>query len=129
VKASESNTGGDFKEVPHGTYEVKIEKLELVESKTNKPMLSCWMRIVSGSNEKQMLFMNQVLTSGFGVHMANEFLRSLDSGIEVQFESFRQYGELLMDIHEAIDGKLEFGVEYGENKGYSTFKIKEVFEV
>ena len=37
---------GHYREVPYGTYEVKIEKLELVESKTGKPMVTSWMRIV-----------------------------------------------------------------------------------
>lgn len=121
---------GQFKEVPFGVYEVKIEKMELVESKTGKPMLTCWMRILNGEHQNSMLFMNQVLSTAYGIHTANEFLRSLDSGIEVEFESFSQYNDLILDIHEAIDGKLEYAVEYGEtNKGYKTFKITEVFEV
>ena len=121
---------GDFPEVPHGTYEVKIEKLELVESKSGKPMMTCWMKILDGPYKGQRLFYNQVMHVGFGIHKANEFLRSLDSGIEIEFESFKQYNDLLLDVHEAIDGKLEYVVEYGEdNKGFKTFEIKEVFEV
>ncbi|WDC83307.1 DUF669 domain-containing protein [Caloramator sp. mosi_1] len=121
---------GQFKEVPFGVYEVKIEKMELVESKTGKPMLSCWMRILEGEYKNSMLFMNQVLSSAYGIHTANEFLRSLDSGIDVEFESFTQYNNLILDIYEAIEGNLEYAVEYGEtNKGYKTFKITEVFEV
>lgn len=126
-KASEQ---GDFPEVPHGTYEVKIEKLELVESKSGKPMMTCWMKILEGPYKGQRLFYNQVLHVGFGIHKANEFLRSLDSDVDIQFESFKQYNDLLLDVHEAIDGKLEYVVEYGEdNKGFNTFEIKEVFEV
>ena len=34
--------GGNFKDVPHGKYEVKVDKMELVESSTNKPMLTIW---------------------------------------------------------------------------------------
>ncbi|SHF43655.1 hypothetical protein SAMN02746091_02527, partial [Caloramator proteoclasticus DSM 10124] len=50
--------------------------------------------------------------------------------IEVEFESFSQYNDLILDIHEAIDGNLEYAVEYGEtSKGFKTFKITEVFEV
>jgi len=34
-----------------------------------------------------------------------------------------------MDIHEAIDGKLEYGLKYGKNsKGYNTYEITDVFE-
>lgn len=125
-KASEQ---GDFPEVPHGTYEVKIEKLELVESKSGKPMMTCWMKILDGEYKGQRLFYNQVLHVGFGIHKANEFLRSLDSGLEIEFENFKQYNDLLLDVHEAIDGKLEYAVKYGEDrKGFNTFDIVEVFD-
>jgi len=121
---------GDFPEVPHGTYEVKIEKLELGESKSSgNPMLVCWMKILDGPYKGQRLFYNQTLHVGFGMHKANEFLRSLDSGLDIHFESFKQYYDLLLDVHEAIDGKLEYAVEYSEERGFKTFKIVDVFEV
>lgn len=130
LKEDEQNSSsGSFREVPHGNYEVKIEKLELVESSKGDPMVSIWFRILSGDFENSMIFYNQVINKGFGLHKANEFLRSLDSGIEVEFKSFRQYGELLMDIREAIDGKLEYNLAYTEGKkGFSNYEIEEVFE-
>lgn len=129
VAGAAENGGGTRKEVPHGTYEVKIEKLELsVTKKAGDPMFVCWMRILNGEYEKSMLFMNQVITQGFQIHIANEFLRSLDSGVEIEFASYSQYAQLLMDVAEAIDGQLEYAVEYGESKGYNTFKISEVFD-
>ena len=130
LKEDEQNSSsGSFREVPHGNYEVKIEKLELVESSKGDPMVSIWFRILSGDFANSMIFYNQVINKGFGLHKANEFLRSLDSGIEVEFKSFRQYGELLMDIREAIDGKLEYNLAYTEGKkGFSNYEIEEVFE-
>lgn len=119
-----------YKDVPLGTYEVKIEKLELVESKSGKPMVSCWMRILDGEHKNSMLFMNQVIHTPFGLHNANDFLRSLESSVEVDFENFTQYNNMLLSIHEVIDGSNEYAVEYGEtNKGFKTFKITDVFEV
>lgn len=129
LKAAEENKQ-EFREVPKGDYEVKIEKLELVESKNGNPMMACWMKIMSGEYKNQKLFYNQVLHIGFGVHKACEFLRSLESGIDVKYEIFKQFHEMLLDIHEAIDGNFEYAVDYGEDKkGYSTYVIKEVFEV
>lgn len=130
LKEDEQNSSsGSFREVPHGNYEVRIEKLELVESSKGDPMVSIWFRILSGDFANSMIFYNQVINKGFGLHKANEFLRSLDSGIEVEFKSFRQYGELLMDIREAIDGKLEYNLAYTEGKkGFSNYEIEEVFE-
>lgn len=123
------NNSGDFREVPHGNYEVKIQKLELGESKKGDPMFTCWMKILSGEYKNSLIFMNQVVTQGFQIHIVDDFLRSLDSGVEIGFESYGQYADMIMDVAEAIDGNLEYAVEYGENKGYNTFKITEVFEV
>lgn len=128
IKEAESN-GGDFKEVPHGNYEVKIQKLELGESKKGDPMFICWMKILSGDFKNSLIFMNQVVTQGFQIHIVDDFLRSLDSGVDVGFESYAQYADMIMDVAEAIDGNLEYAVEYGENKGFNTFKITDVFEV
>lgn len=119
----------EYKEVPEGIYEVKVEKIELKESKSNRPMVSVWMRVLNGEYKGQVIFYNQVVDMGFGLHNANEFLRDLDSGIDVEFENFKQYNDLLLDIHEAIDGKLEYGLKYGKNsKGYGTYEITDVFE-
>ena len=129
IKDAQEN-GGTFKEVPHGQYEVKIEKLELVESKSGNPMVTCWMKVLEGDFKGSLIFYNQVVNQGFQIHLANEFLRSLESGIDVEFESYSQYGQLLMDIHEAIDGLSEYGLKYGEGKkGFSTYEITDVYEV
>lgn len=125
-----AENGANFREVPHGEYEVKIEKLELVESKAGDPMVTVWFKVLAGDYKGCMIFMNQVITKGFQIHIMNEFLRSLDSGYDVEFRSYSQYGQLLMDIHEAIDGRLEYGLKYGEGKkGFSTYEITDVYEV
>ncbi|MBR5823768.1 MAG: DUF669 domain-containing protein [Paludibacteraceae bacterium] len=133
VEEAAKNDGGtgNFKEVPHDKYEVAIEKLEMVLSKKGDPMLSCWMKILDGDYENSRIFMNQVVTQGFQFHITNEFLRSLVDGmnIDVHFESYAQYAELVMDIHEMIDGNREYLVNYGERKGFNTFKIEEVYDV
>ena len=123
------NGGGNYKEVPEGTYEVEVDKLELKKSKKGDPMLSCWMKISAGEYKNSIIFYNQVLTTGFGLHNANEFLRSLDSGVEVDFTNFKQYYEMLLDIFEEVNGNLSYQLEYGKNsKGYNTYEISDVFE-
>lgn len=136
IADAEANGGGaDFKGVPHGSYEVAIDKLELTETKkTGKPMASCWMKIVSdGEFKGQRIFMNQVITQGFQIHIMNAFLRSLlpeGSDIDVEFTSYAEYNDLLLDIAEYVDGKFEYGLEYGENsKGFDTFQITDIFEL
>lgn len=129
IEEAQENGGGDYKEVPHDKYEVEITKLELTVSKKGDPMLTCWMKILEGEYENSLIFMNQVVTQGFQIHIANEFLRSLGTEHDVEFESYHQYANLILDIAEEIDGKFEYLVDYGENKGFNTFKIEEVFEV
>ncbi len=129
-KDIEEAKSGDFKDVPLGEYEVKIDKMQLTLSKKGDPMVSIWFKVLAGEYENNRIFYNQVVTMPFQIHLANELLRSLESGIEVKWESYNQYANLIMDIHEAIEGKLEYALRYGENdKGYSTHEIIEIFEV
>ena len=127
--------GAGFPDVPLGTYEVRIEKMELGETgpkskNPGSPMLKAQMRILAGEYEKSCLFYNQVVSAAFGIHKANEFLRSLDSGVDVEFESYAQFEQMVLDVAEAVDAcGLEYAIEYGENKsGYSEFKVLQVFE-
>lgn len=129
VADAQENGGGDFKEVPHGKYEVAITKLELGESKKGDPMVRVWFKILDGEYKNSLIFMNQVITQGFQIHIVNEFLRSLETDVAIEFESYSQFNEVLMDVFEEVEGKLEFVLDYGENKGFNTFKIEEVFEV
>ena len=134
IQEAKENGGGNFKEVPHGKYEVSIEKMELKATKEKqKPMVSIWMKIVGDSEFKNsLIFMNQVITEGFQIHIVNEFLRSLvqdcaDAPV-VEFKSYSQYANLLMDIHELIAESFEYAVDYGQTKkGFDTFEITEVF--
>lgn len=129
-EVAEADTStGEYREVPKGDYEVKVAFMELRASKKGDPMVTIWFRIVSGEYSNSIVFYNQVINQPFQVSIANRLLSSLAPGKQVTFESFSQYGNLIMDIYEEIDGKFEFALNYGENKGYPTFKIEDVFEV
>lgn len=130
IADAEENGGGNFKEVPLGTYEVAITKLELGESKKGDPMVKVWFKIVSeGEFKNSLIFMNQVITQGFQIHIVNEFLRSLETDVDITFESYSQYADMLMDVFEEIEGNYEYGLKYGENKGFNTFEITDIFEL
>ena len=132
IEQAASNTG-EFVEVPKGDYEVKVTKIELgatgEQSKTpGMPMAKVWFDILAGEFKGQKIFMNQMLTSGFGIHKMNEFLNSLETGITVVFENFEQYNELFNQIFDEVDGKAEYQLAYGENnKGFSTYTIVQRF--
>ena len=128
IKDAQDNNK-EFETVPHGEYEVKLDKLELKATKKGDPMVSAWFTILNGKYKKSKLFMNQVVTQGFQIHIVNEFLRSMKTDIDVDFEDYKQYADLLLDVAEFCDANnLEFAIKYEDNKGYDKFTITEVFE-
>jgi hypothetical protein len=93
-------------------------------------MVSGWFRIVEGDYKGQLIFMNQLVDEAFKIHIMKQFLISLDTDLDIDFVNYTQFGNLLMDVHEAVDGKLEYHLKYGENrKGFKTYEIIEVFDV
>ena len=132
AEAAENGGQATFKEVPEGEYEVEVNQMELKASKNGDPMISIWFKIINGEYKNSILFMNQVVTQGFQIHIVNELLRSLvaemEKPIDIDFKNYKQYSELLMDVFEAITGNFEYALSYKENsKGFKTFKVEEVF--
>ena len=119
----------EYEAVPHGEYEVKLDKLELKATKKGDPMVSAWFTILAGKYKKSKLFMNQVVTQGFQIHIVNTFLKSMGTDLNIEFIDYKQYAELLLDVAEFCDeNNLEFAIKYEDNKGYDKFTITEVFE-
>lgn len=120
----------EFSEIPCGNYEVKISKMELQKSKNGDPMVCIWFKILDGEYKNQNIFMYQVITQGFQIHIVNELLRSLETDIEILWDTYKQYNDMLLDIYEWLEqNPLEYELEYGKTeKGFSTFKINQVFE-
>lgn len=129
-EAAENGGSGEYREVPTGDYEVEIEKLECTSSKKGDPMVTVWFNILEGDFEGSKIFMNQLITKGFQIHIVNEFLRSLGTDNDVEFKTFSQYEELINKIFDDLDSDgLEYRLKYGKSKkGYSTFEIKEVYD-
>ena len=129
IKDAQDNNR-EYDEVPHGEYEVKLDKLELKATKKGDPMVSAWFTILEGKYKKSKLFMNQVVTQGFQIHIVNEFLRSMCTDLNIEFIDYKQYADLLLDVAEFCDeNNLEFALKYEDNKGYDKFTITDVFEV
>lgn len=130
VKSIEKNNKKDFDKVPYGEYEVSIKKLELISNSNDDPMVVCWFKILDGKYKNSMIFMNQVVTQDFQIHIIDEFLRSLDSGIEVEWlGSYSKYADLIDNVFDAItEEKLEYALDYSSTeKGYGKYKITDVF--
>lgn len=126
-KSSEPKS--EFQKVPYGDYEIKVQKLELTTSKSNKPMLRAEFKIVSEECNGKIIYMFQLVDEAFKIHLTNEFLRSLNTGVDITFENYVEYFNLITNVFKKTS-KYEYGLEYTTNKsGYDQYKITDVFEV
>lgn len=127
---------GNFAKLPEGTYICKLEKLELGESKTKKPMVKAIFRILEGEYKKHCLFYNGVMAAndpsknGFMMHKVLEFLRSLNvfDDSEIDFDgNYRDFNDLLLDIAEESEG-LKFEISTEEDGDFTRIEIVDTFE-
>lgn len=131
MKEAKENSGGS--DLPDGEYVVKLDKMELTQSSKGALMIKAQFRITKGDHKKQCIFVNRVLTGtkndGFMMIKANEFLESLDSGIDVIFEDWEQYNDLILDIAEAIqeDG-LQYVVTLETDGKYQNFEVIDIID-
>ena len=134
VEEAKKNSGGDFPTIPAGKYEVRVETLEVKGTKAdpNRPMLAVSFKILSGEFKNQRLFMNRVLYGTKNdknmIASAMGFLEKLDSGVPISFNGYEPFRQLVLDVAEAIDGKLEYAVDYDDSR-FNSITIDEVFEV
>ena len=125
-----ASKGNSFDEVPAGKYEVKIEKLELASTQAGEPKMYVQFRIVSDKHYNRLIFWHHKIVAPYPVHLAKEFLKSLQSGVPVDFQSYSQFAQNIADVFTAINGKLEYGLEYSiDAKGFKQYKITDVFEI
>lgn len=124
------NGGGssEYREVEAGEYEVAVEKMELRKSKAGNDMLSIWFTILEGDFKNSKLFYNQAISTGFGLHKANEMLRSLKSDVPVEAESLDEYIDMVADIFDDVIDKYEYQVKYAP-KAKDAITITDVFNI
>ena len=131
-----ASSGKQFEEVPLGKYEVKVEQMECKTSKNGNPMVSIWFKILHGKYQNSMIFYNGVFYEDWMRHRVVKMLADLlddpshDAEINLILKSnnIREINDFCLDIHEEINGKFEYLLDYGQHKGYNTYEIKEVYE-
>lgn len=129
--------GGQREEVPVGKYEVKVDKLECKKSKAGNMMISIWFRILTGKFEKSVIFYNGVFHEDWMRHRVAKILsdllddgdRTAEINLILKSNDMATINDFCMDIHESINDRLEYLLDYGLSKGYQTYKIDEVYEV
>ena len=95
-------------------------------------MLSADAVILEGEFKKWHLFMNRVLygtkNDANMISSAVGWLKSLGTDVDVKFNGYNDFSNVVMDVAEAVDGKLEHVVEY-DPSAFNSISVKEVFEV
>ena len=136
IKAVEEAKSNSYQDVPDGAYTCKLEKLELGESKTYKPMVKAMFRIMEGKYKKQCLFYNGVMAandpsrSGYCIHNVLQFLRSLNvlDEADVDFNGdFEDFNDLLLDIAEEAE-ELKFEIDKFKDGDYARINCIDTYE-
>ena len=127
-----SKNGGTYQEIPEGMYHGKFEKLELGTTKDGRPMVKAMFRILEGDFKKSCLFMNRVIygtkNDANMISSAVGWLMSLEPSedIVVEFTSYSQFNNLIMDIAEDIS-ELEYDVYY-DPEAFNNISIDSVYD-
>ena len=118
---------GKIEDVPVGEYEVTITKLELKESKSGRPMVAIWFKIVNGPYKGKMIFYNQVVEKAFQIHIIKQFFVPFNLQTPVTFETYAQFNDCLSLVKQELN-EVEFALDYTVNdKGYSAYNVTQVF--
>jgi len=151
LEAEKNGGGGNYPEIPDGTYEVEVTGLttknngtyapmEVTASKKGSPMVRIIFKIRGGEHDGALIFYNQVIEQGFQINNVNNLLRSMELETVNEYMDkyagklflgdYRTYNDLLQDCAEEIESSgLTFGLHLGTNsKGYKTYSIEDVFE-
>ena len=129
----------EYKDVSAGMYTCTVDKLEVGETKDGRPMLKSQFRILGDEDgkkcdfTKQCLFMNRVLygtkNDANMIASAVGWLESLDPSDDiesVEFTSYQQFAELVMDIEEDVQD-LKYVVDYDPD-AFNSISIAEVLD-
>lgn len=131
LEEAKNNAPQTDKEVPAGTYTVKIEKMELGATKDGRPMFKVQCRILDGEFKKWCLFMNRVLYGTKNdANMINSvigWLEKLEPSKAVEFKNYSQFADLVLDIFEEVADSVELDVKYDPD-AFNSISIEEVFD-
>lgn len=123
----------EFEELPLGRYEVKINSMELTQSKKGDPMTKTIFEVVQGQYKGRYIFKNSVIYKGDrndARRLKQEliFINSLQPNNEVNFYSFSDFEKQVSDAFADINSrKLEYLVEIKEKNNFRTYSVIEVY--
>lgn len=139
-KEVENANDTDFEDVPDGKYIVSIEKMEIKLTKAqDKLMFAVQCKIKEGEQANRMIFFNRVISGNKNTEKWNDgkaiksvctwVNKLLDEDEEpIDFVNYQDFSDQILDVFQAIQGKIEMEVTYAADK-FNSITIKEVFDL
>ena len=131
--ANASANNGEFEELPLGRYEVKINSMQLTQSKNGDPMTKTIFEVVQGQYKGRYMFKNSVIYKGdrndaWRLKQELTFINSLQPINQVNFYSFSDFEKQIINAFTDISSrKLEYLVEIKEKNNFRTYSVIEVY--
>lgn len=134
----------EFADVPNGDYIVSVDKMEVKKTKANdKLMFAVQMSIkenADGTKSEQKgrkIFFNRVISGnrvsenwndGRAIKSVITWLDKLNTEIVPEFINYSDFAEMVLDIFQEIQGKVELDVTYKADN-FNPVTINEVFDL
>ena len=134
----------EYEDVPNGDYIVSVDKMEVKTTKAgDKLMFAVQMSIKEnsdGSKSKQKgrkIFFNRVISGnrvseswndGKAIKSVITWLDKLGTDLIPEFVNYSDFAELVLDIFQEIQGKVELDVTY-KASDFNPVSINEVYDI
>lgn len=134
----------EYEDVPNGDYIVSVDKMEVKTTKAgDKLMFAVQMSIKensdgSKSNQKgRKIFFNRVISGnrvseswndGKAIKSVITWLNKLGTDLIPEFVNYSDFAELVLDIFQEIQGKVELDVTY-KASDFNPVSINEVYDI
>lgn len=134
----------EYEDVPNGDYIVSVDKMEVKTTKAgDKLMFAVQMSIKensdgSKSNQKgRKIFFNRVISGnrvseswndGKAIKSVITWLDKLKTDLIPEFVNYSDFAELVLDIFQEIQGKVELDVTY-KASDFNPVSINEVYDI
>lgn len=134
----------EYEDVPNGDYIVGVDKMEVKTTKAgDKLMFAVQMSIKensdgSKSNQKgRKIFFNRVISGnrvseswndGKAIKSVITWLDKLETDLIPEFVNYSDFAELVLDIFQEIQGKVELDVTY-KASDFNPVSINEVYDI
>lgn len=134
----------EYEDVPNGDYIVSVDKMEVKTTKAgDKLMFAVQMSIKensdgSKSNQKgRKIFFNRVISGnrvsenwndGKAIKSVITWLDKLGTDLIPEFVNYSDFAELVLDIFQEIQGKVELDVTY-KASDFNPVSVNEVYDI